>query len=116
MSTGIGNHKYVDTQGPRSAYETPYAYCPYCGFDGCEADYVDVGVGMVQCGPYYCTECHASEASYLDSRELTEEEERTGWYAPDTPVSEYANTVGGELVDHRTAKRMYDIGLLDDKP
>lgn len=34
--------------------------CPYCGTE-CEADWVDVGVGFVQCGPYYCENCGASE-------------------------------------------------------
>ncbi|MMZ64521.1 hypothetical protein D1872_268590 [compost metagenome] len=39
-----------------------------------------------------------------------------GWYDPSKKtVSPYANTVGGVLVDHRTAKAMYDIGLLDEK-
>lgn len=30
-------------------------------------------------------------------------------------ISPYANTVNGQLVDHITAKAMYDIGLLDEK-
>lgn len=116
MSTGIGRHKFVGgDKYPHSAYSTPKAICPYCGYDGCEADYVDVGVGMVQCGPYYCTECHASEASYLDTRELSNREKETGWYEPESPVSENANTVGGMLVDHKTAKAMYVNGLLDSK-
>ena len=89
MSTGIGHHEYVDIDsGSRSAYETPAAICPYCGCRECEADYVDVGVGMIQCGPYFCPVCRASEASYLDSREMTEREKETGWYEPETPVSE----------------------------
>jgi hypothetical protein len=42
------------------AYDTPERECPYCK-DSMEADYVDVGVGMVQCGPYHCYTCGASE-------------------------------------------------------
>ncbi len=42
------------------AYDTPSKKCPYCK-DSMDADYVDVGVGMVQCGPYHCYTCGASE-------------------------------------------------------
>lgn len=42
------------------AYDTPSKPCPYCRMD-MEADWVDVGVGMVQCGPYHCWNCGASE-------------------------------------------------------
>lgn len=42
------------------AYDTPSMECPYCKSQ-MEADWVDVGVGMVQCGPYHCYECEASE-------------------------------------------------------
>jgi hypothetical protein len=42
------------------AYDTPSDTCPYCGAS-MEADWVDVGVGMVQCGPYHCYACGASE-------------------------------------------------------
>lgn len=116
MSTGIGRHEFVGgDENARSAYSTPKAICPYCGYDCCEADYVDVGVGMVQCGPYYCDSCHASEASYLDERELTDKEKECGWYEPDSPISETANTCNGVLVDHKTAKELYSAGLLDVK-
>lgn len=33
--------------------------CPYC-HKQMEADWVDVGVGFVQCGPYHCYSCGAS--------------------------------------------------------
>lgn len=116
MSTGIGKHKFVGGDDyARSAYSTPKAICPYCSCGDCEADYVDVGVGMIQCGPYFCPECQASEASYLDDRELNDREEETGWYEPYSPVSENANTVGGKLVDHKTAKTLYVAGVLDAK-
>lgn len=90
--------------------------CPYCGYDDCRADHVDIGVGVIQCGPYYCPECNASEVGPYDTnRVLTEAEKLTGWYEPGSPVSETANTVGGVLVDHQTAKMFYDVGLLDVK-
>ena len=44
---------------------------------------------------------------------FTTEELVTGFYKG--RISPYANTVNGNLVDHLTAKEMYDIGLLDDK-
>lgn len=115
MSTGIGKHKFNKDQDgrPRGWY---LAICPYCGCNECDADHVDVEVGYVQCGPYNCPECGASEVSYLDKRELTMSEELTGWYRPFSPPSEHANTCCGQLVDHKTAKELYNNGLLDQKP
>jgi hypothetical protein len=43
-----------------SIYDIPTEKCPYCDTD-MEADWVDNGVGMVQCGPYHCLVCNASE-------------------------------------------------------
>lgn len=136
------------------AYDTPTRECPYCK-DEMEADWVDNGVGMVQCGPYHCYSCEASEIGpelydwyykdrngetiYLPGKRkyypwakkklklsgmpvlkpghpFSEIELETGFYSPDSKkISPYANTVGGQLVDHITAKFMYDIGLLDEK-
>ncbi|MBH0331465.1 hypothetical protein ABH14_16955 [Brevibacillus brevis] len=116
------------------AYDTPSQDCPYCGAS-CEADWVDVGVGMVQCGPYHCYSCHASEIGpEMEFEDLKDENGRyvmgkvknpekfsvkeieTGWYEPEgKKISPYANTVDGQLVDHQTAKRAYNIGLLDEK-
>lgn len=136
------------------AYDTSQRQCPYCQ-SMMDADFVDIGVGMVQCGPYHCLSCHASEIGpetddwcykdrdgntiYTQSKRtyygfakkkfrsktnyskrvirydapVTAEEMETGYYKG--RISPYANTVGGQLVDHNTAKEMYDIGLLDDK-
>lgn len=133
------------------AYDTPTQECPYCKSE-MEADFVDVGVGMVQCGPYHCYECGASEIGpelsdwYYKDREgktifltgkrrfvpilqrkvkfatqavlkpghpFSEKELETGFYLG--KISPYANTVNGELVDHKKAKEMYNIGLLDEK-
>lgn len=102
MSTGIGNHKI--SRGGENPYNPPIAICPYCECKDCEADFCDVGVGMVQCGPYHCPACNASEASSRDTRELTAKEKETGWYEPNTPVSEIANQLNGQLIDHGTAK------------
>jgi len=113
MSTGIGNHEYSYIS--ESPYGEPIAICPYCGYNDCHADWVDVGVGVVQAGPFVCKNCWASEASYLDEREMTEREEKTGWYEPNTHPSENANTVNGKVVDHKTAKLYYEMGLLDKK-
>lgn len=137
-----------------SAYDTPRKECPYCK-DMMEADFVDVGVGMVQCGPYHCCNCNASEIGpeldkwfykdregktiYTQSKKryfshlgkkihpypnysmyvlkydapFMEEELKTGFYKG--RISPYANTVNGNLVDHVTAKKMYNVGLLDEK-
>ncbi|MDX1806562.1 MAG: hypothetical protein R3267_06025 [Paenisporosarcina sp.] len=137
-----------------SPYDTPSKDCPYCK-SSMEADWVDVGVGMVQCGPYHCYECRASEIGpeiddwYYKDREgktiytqskrqywefakkkyrsefnfnksvlkfnapFDEEELETGYYKG--RISPYANTVGGQLVDHITAKQAYNHGLLDEK-
>ncbi|GIP02077.1 hypothetical protein J28TS4_04840 [Paenibacillus lautus] len=97
----------------------PVEKCPYCGNE-CHADWVDAGFGhlghYVQCGPYYCQCCGASEIGAHDGpRELTEQEDKTGWYAPGSPVSDKANTVNGIPVDHETAQIMYELGFLDDK-
>ncbi|MCY7866064.1 hypothetical protein MOB78_13325 [Bacillus spizizenii] len=136
------------------AYDTPTQTCPYCQ-EIMEADWVDVGVGMVQCRPYHCYACGSSEIGpelhdwYYKDREgntlylpgkkrylswanaklrfdtrpvlkpghpFSDKELATGYYDPaKKKISPYANTVGGELVDHVTAKQMYNIGLLDEK-
>lgn len=126
-----------------SNYDAPEP-CPYCG-EGCHADFVDVGVGMVQCGPYHCESCGASEIGpekwdwaegerdqygrninprWDENMNLvmkagapfSQVEIEKGWYEPTSgTVSPYANTVQGVLVDHQTAKRAYNVGLLDEK-
>ncbi|HGM5832557.1 TPA: hypothetical protein ACKP36_000930 [Serratia marcescens] len=113
MSTGIGKHEFSTNH--QDIYKPDLAVCPYCGNGNCLADFVDVGVGMVQCGPYHCESCGASEVSYLDKRILTEAEKKTGWYEPGSAVSESANTVNGHLVDHCMAMDFYRMGMLDDK-
>ena len=75
----------------RGAYETPSQPCPYCGAE-CEADWCDVGVGMVQVGPYVCMDCMASEASaYGDHGSRSDFDPSTGWYRPGSPLDDLAN-------------------------
>lgn len=87
--------------------EEPTEHCPYCT-TVCHADFVDVGVGMVQCGPYHCEGCGASEQGAYDAeRELTEDEKRTGWYAPDSEPGSSANVIGGQVVGYREMTDLY---------
>lgn len=92
-----------------------YSYkdiCPYCG-SIMECDIVDIGVGYQQCGPYFCEECHASEIHPNDdTSNLTEEEKVIGYYR--NKISPMANTCCGILVDHNTAKVLYEVGCLDN--
>lgn len=83
------------------AYDTPKEECPYCGNE-CQADFVDNGIGMVQCGPYHCFSCGASEigpemqfedltdedghyagqGELMNKDDFTEKEIKVGWYEP----------------------------------
>lgn len=84
----------------------PTEKCPYCGTE-CTADWCDVGVGMVQCGPFYCQNCGASEIGEYDKpRELTEDEKRTRWYAPHSEPGSSANVIHGKVV---TAEHMQSV-------
>lgn len=91
--------------------------CPYCG-KPCEADWVDVGIGEVQCGPYVCDFCNASEMGpeAAEPGFVVPEGSKGGWYPPDGPVSPHANTCEGQIVRHQVAKGLYRMGLLDKKP
>lgn len=85
----------------------PIVDCPYCSTP-CNADFVDVGIGMMQCGPYHCTRCQASEIGPNDeSRQLSADEERTGWYAPGAEPGSSANVVGGAIVSAEGMRRVY---------
>lgn len=95
----MGGHCYGE--------EPPITPCPYCGTPT-EADYVDVGIGYVQCGPFHCTACHASEIGPNDgSRPLTQRERETGWYAPHSEPGSSANVINGVVVSHRAALAAY---------
>lgn len=85
----------------------PTELCPYCK-SPCRADFVDIGVGYQQCGPYHCEQCRASEIGPFDEeRELTDREKDTGWYAPKSQPGSSANVIGGKIVSHVQMRRAY---------
>lgn len=85
----------------------PTVNCPYCRAI-CRADFVDIGVGFQQCGPFYCEECGASEiGAYDEPRTLTSEEERTRWYAPGGEPGSSANVINGRVVSHVQVRAAY---------
>lgn len=92
----------------RGAYETPSTNCPFCG-KGCEADWVDVGVGMIQAGPYHCESCRASEVGPYDKTEGRYDiDHRFGWYKPESPAGSSANTnEDGEIISWKDADTEY---------
>lgn len=78
-----GGHLYGEPE--------PKERCPYCNALCC-ADFVDVGIGMVQCGPYHCEVCGSSEIGPHDGEHNWSERERqTGWYEPGSPPGASAN-------------------------
>lgn len=91
----------------RSAYETPALPCPYCGTP-CEADWCDVGVGMVQSGPYHCVSCYACEAGPHCKTDRDDYDPETGWFKPGSPPGSSAN-VGpdGRPIGYKEADTLY---------
>lgn len=90
----------------------PKENCPYCNATCC-ADFVDVGVGMVQCGPYHCEACGASEIGPHDSEhEWTVREKKTGWYEPGTPAGSSANVdAGGNHISYFETDTLYRLSV-----
>lgn len=85
----------------------PTENCPYCGTI-CRADFVDIGVGMQQCGPFHCENCGASEiGAYDQERVLSVEESAKGWYAPESEPGSSANVINGRIVSHVQARETY---------
>lgn len=85
----------------------PTEECPYCDTI-CRADFVDVGVGFTQCGPYHCEECGASEIGpYDEERELSDIEKATGWYAPESLPGSSANVINGRIVSYVQMRDTY---------
>ena len=90
--------------------------CPYCQNDQCQADWVDVGIGLQQCAPFYCDNCGACEIGGYDKpTELTDQEKKLHWYEPGRSYLTCAPTVDGTPVRQGTAKLLYELGLLDKK-
>lgn len=92
--------------------QEPKERCPYCDALCC-ADFVDVGVGYTQCGPYHCERCGASEMGpFDDERPLTERERDTGWYAPGAPAGSSANVdADGKHIRYFEADTLYRESL-----
>lgn len=94
--------------------QQPTRKCPYCG-SVCDADFVDIGVGYTQCGPFHCDQCGASEIGpYDEERPLSEQEKKTGWYAPGAEPGSSANVIGGKVVSHRVMERTYKEEFTDN--
>lgn len=89
--------------------------CPYCKFDQCEAEWVDVGVGFVQSGPYVCMQCGASEIGAYDKVAVSPEEKAAGWYLPNNH-SEHVSTISGKIISSAEAMALYRAGLVDAVP
>lgn len=90
--------------------------CPYCNNKECYADWVDVEIGLVQCGPFFCEDCGACEIGPYDTKtELTANEKKYYWYEPNRSHFTAAPTLDGMPINHQLAKSLYDIGLLDEK-
>ena len=93
--------------GYRYGDHEPTEPCPYCGAI-CRADFVDIGVGMMQCGPYHCEDCGASQIGPHDKeRPLSAAEQHTGWYAPGAEPGSSANVIDGRIVSHVQARQAY---------
>lgn len=59
------NTKILLPSGHYRATGEHIACCPFC-FGKCHAEYVDVGVGMVQCEPFCCEDCGATEIGSVE--------------------------------------------------
>ena len=91
--------------------------CPYCGNDGCEAEFCDVGVGYVQCGPYHCLSCKATEIGPYDKSTRTVREQELGWYAPHSAnLPDTVSTINGQFVSADLALSLYRRGRVDHVP
>lgn len=86
----------------------PKERCPYCGALCC-ADFVDVGVGYIQCGPYHCERCGSSQIGPFDSEhDWTDSERKTGWYEPGSPPGSSANVDDdGNIIRYFEADTLY---------
>lgn len=97
-----------------SAYKTWTEDCPYCGV-ACDADFVDIGIGMQQCGPFHCDQCGASQIGPHDNpRELSQAEKDKGWYAPDSEPGSTANVIHGKIVSHQQMRSEYQKEFRDN--
>lgn len=94
--------------------QEPTEVCPYCK-TLCQADFVDIGIGFQQCGPYHCEQCGASEIGPYDKeRKLSDAEKACGWYGPDSEPGSSANVIGGKIVSHVEMTRAYRDEFIDN--
>lgn len=91
--------------------QEPKEQCPYCRAR-CFADFVDIGIGYQQCGPYHCQRCGASEiGAFDDKRPRTAREIDTGWYEPNSPAGSSANVdADGNFISWHEADTLYRAG------
>lgn len=82
--------------------------CPYCEAT-CECDLVDVGVGLVQAGPYHCEACGAIECGAYDDTpdDLARRDPKTGWFPPGSAPGSSANMIDGRLATVGEASDAY---------
>lgn len=96
----------------------PKSPCPFCG-TLTWADFVDVGVGFTQCGPYHCDKCGAYQIGPNDEpKKLTEDEQKYGWYEPATSKKfTSGNVINDNFVTHEIARKKYreSYGVYDDQ-
>jgi endogenous inhibitor of DNA gyrase (YacG/DUF329 family) len=65
-----------------ASIEDADVFCPYCGSE-CEAEWVDLGIDIVQAGPFCCPSCEASEiGGFAEDETYSEQELQTGWFEP----------------------------------
>lgn len=92
----------------------PTEKCPYCR-EVCYADFIDIGVGMTQCGPYYCEGCGATEIGSYDNRSgMTEIERKLGWWSPEHGPGSSANVIGGKVVGHAEMLDAYRTAFVNN--
>ena len=73
--------------------------CPYCG-TASEADWINNGVGLVQCGSFHRASGASEIGPYDQERQLPQREKQTGWYAPGAEPGSSANVIGGKVGSH----------------
>lgn len=82
--------------------------CPYCQTE-CTCDVVDVGVGLIQSGPYHCNSCGATEAGAYDDTpdDKARIDPKTGWFPPGELPGSSANMVNGKLATVKETRAAY---------
>lgn len=79
--------------------------CPWCGSTNVEADWVDIGVGSEQAGPYMCHNCQSTQLYEEDYKEASQEEKEKGWWQ-----GRYVD----EALKERNKNNMLILAISDD--